>query len=649
MSRGLTAILMALLIGVCPTGPLNAQTGPGEYGQAPVPGQAYPPQAQYPQSGYPRSQQYPPYSEAQPGAMNAPIADQQHSVARVSIVQGDVNVKRGDNGQLTAAVVNAPLVARDHLETAPGSRAEVELDNANLVRLAPNTDVGFADLQYGRYQLQVGIGTIIFRTLRNSNSQVEVDTPSIAARPTGEGEYRISVFDNGTSQITVRSGRLDIFGPNGSQRIDPGHSVMVRGDASDPEFLSSYEIAHDQFDDWSGNRDQELLATRSYQYVSPDVGGAEDLDSYGKWVPSQYGQVWAPQPPAADWSPYSDGQWTWVDYYGWTWVDNAPWGWAPYHYGRWFWNTGFGWCWWPGARAARYFWSPALVGFFGLGGAGIGWAGLGWVALAPFELFRPWWGRGFGGGYGRYEGFALARNAEISRMYRNAAIRGGAMTAPFNRFGGPGQHFVAANRAQLSNASPFQGQMPVSPTQASLRFSNRQAFANPRVNVATNRQFFSRPQTYARPSGLGGFARQNSFPTNTNRAPAPSAGAGGGWQRFGAPGNSNTLRQNFSNGSESGWHRFGQPQPNVPRYYSAPRPNTNSFQYRSPNFNSPNVQRYSAPAPHFNAPAPHYSAPAPHYSTPSFHGGGGGGNRSGGGGGSSHGGGHSSSGGNHHR
>src|SRR6185437_7861954 len=119
----------------------------------------------------------------------------------------------------------------------------------------------------------------------------------------------------------------------------------------------------DQFDDWSNNRDQQLLRSRSYQYVSADIYCAEDLDAYGSWVSSRYGPVWA---------PYHAGRWVWEDYYGWTWVDYAPWGWAPFHYGRWFMNGGRGWCWWPGPVRKPYYWRPALVGFFGFGGGGFG-------------------------------------------------------------------------------------------------------------------------------------------------------------------------------------------------------------------------------------------------------------------------------------
>jgi hypothetical protein len=643
-------------------------------GQAPSAPQ-YPSQGQYGSSGYPQQSQGPQYPQYSAGSdSESDPADRQHGVARVSIVQGDVNVRRGDTGQLEAAVINAPMMASDHLQTSPGSRAEVELDSGNLVRMGPNTDIGFADLEYRRYQIQLAAGTIIYRVLRDTSSQAEVDTPNIAFRPLGVGEYRISVLENDTTEITVRSGQAEIDGPNGSQQLAAGRTTLVRGNPNEAEFQTTYEVARDQLDDWSANRDRELLPSQSYRYVSPDIYGADDLDHYGNWVPSQYGQVWEPQPPTPDWSPYTDGQWDFEPYYGWTWVDAAPWGWAPYHYGRWFHNGGHGWCWWPGVVGASYWWHPAVVGFFGWGGGvGIGFGGLGWVALAPFEAFHPWWGHGY-----RFWG-----RENVGRMYRNAAFRGGAITASLNRFSGPNQRFNAATRGQLTSATLFRGQVPVSPTGASYRFANRQAVANPRLASAANRQFFHSPQRafgHAQTAFAGGAnsrfnAGQNAHGLAPNMhsgyvqggtfggrgnyaAPSRQAAAGGGWQRFGDPRGPATVRQNFAQGNEqSGWHRFGQPPPTIYGRTAGP-PNENryggarygipSYGFAAPRqgfgsgYGTSSMPRYSAPAaPRYSAPAsPRYIAPpgghysAPHYSAPPNRGGGGGSYH--GGGGSSH-------------
>ena len=642
MFREALTSLVAVAVLLTSTVPVaNAQFTPAPQGQNPPTGDStapgYPPQGYPPQAG-PDGQPPPnsgqsqdPNGETQPD----PAADRQHGVARISVVQGDVNVKRGDNGELTGAVMNAPLMTQDHLQTSDGSRSEVELDSANLLRLAPNTDVGFADIEYHQFQIQLGEGTVIYRVLRDSQGQVEIETPNISFRPTSEGEFRISVLPDGTTEMTARSGQGEIASPKGSETIAAGQTLLVRGNPADPEFQQIAELGRDQFDDWSANRDRQLLGSQSYRYVSRDIYGADDLDAYGNWVPSQYGQVWAPQSQGADWAPYSTGQWNYEPYYGWTWVDSAPWGWAPYHYGRWFHNGSYGWCWWPGAVSASYAWNPALVGFFGWGGFGVslGIGGLGWVALAPFEAFHPWWGHGFyghggwgygygghgwfrpyGGGYGRFD---------VARSYRNAAFRGGAITAGYRGFGGPHQRFAAATRGQLTNANMFRGQVPLAPTRSSYQLSNRQAFANPRLASVSGRQFF-RAQNVGTaghvnprngstgfrsvagaPQSMHGVApnMQRGFSGPNRNVYSGSSSAGSGWQRFGDPGRgNNALRQNFAGGSEqSGWHRFGQPQPysNNANRYSNNGNRAPSFGGGSSSFGSRNgmsAPRYSAPS-----------------------------------------------------
>src|SRR5665811_313825 len=76
-------------------------------------------------------------------------------VARISVMNGEVSVRRGDSGEVVAAALNAPLVVEDQLLTGADSRAEVQFDYANMVRLAPMSEVRFPELENQRYQIQV--------------------------------------------------------------------------------------------------------------------------------------------------------------------------------------------------------------------------------------------------------------------------------------------------------------------------------------------------------------------------------------------------------------------------------------------------------------------------------------------------------------
>src|SRR6185312_8076170 len=102
-----------------------------------------------------------------------------------------------------------------------------------------------------RYQVQIGAGSVVFRVLRANGAQTEIDTPSIAVRPTKEGSYRVTVKDDGSSEITVRAGQAEIYSPKGNEELRSGKTMMARGPASDPEFQVTAAIPPDEFDRWN--------------------------------------------------------------------------------------------------------------------------------------------------------------------------------------------------------------------------------------------------------------------------------------------------------------------------------------------------------------------------------------------------------------
>jgi hypothetical protein len=61
-------------------------------------------------------------------------AQSQPAVARVSFINGNVSIQRGDSGDWVAATVNTPLEAGDRISTGDSSRAEVQLDSIKIPR-----------------------------------------------------------------------------------------------------------------------------------------------------------------------------------------------------------------------------------------------------------------------------------------------------------------------------------------------------------------------------------------------------------------------------------------------------------------------------------------------------------------------------------
>jgi len=80
--------------------------------------------------------------------------------------------------------------------------------------------------------------------------------------------YRITVRPDGTSEITVRGGDAEVFGPRGSEQIHSGSTMLVRGSSNDPEFQVVGAYPEDEFDRWGASRDQQMERSTAPNHVS---------------------------------------------------------------------------------------------------------------------------------------------------------------------------------------------------------------------------------------------------------------------------------------------------------------------------------------------------------------------------------------------
>ena len=591
------------------------------------------------------------------GVTAAPVSGA--GVARIDAIAGDVAIQRGDSNETLAAVPNAPVLAADYVTTGPAARAEVGFDGRSAVRLGENVQIRFAAIEAAGRQLQLAAGTIALRLFGNTDGQSVIDTPSISVVPRTSGNFRVSVDDNGVTAVTVREGRVDIVTPQGTQPLQPGITLIAEGPAANPAVRTRAAIAFDAFDGYNGERDQIYeLASHDSRFVNTDIQGIGDLDQNGRWVDDgTYGRVWMPANVAADWAPYRDGNWTWEDGYGWTWVAAEPWGWAPYHYGRWYFSTAYDhWAWYPPApgRFAPA-WSPALVGFVGFNigavSAGVGFGNIGWVPLAPFEAFHPWWGP---------HATTIVNNTMINNNnvhYRNLTVNN-AMTSvtrenfQSGRFGHP--YVVSQEELRTIHTVPMQGALPIVPSQANLRFTQRTVSPSLAVRPALDRAFAGRPavaqrtpfteqqasvsratHVALRPGSTTSMPAERAPQSTGAGTPSFSRGAGSVAPSYTRPVNTNVNGtggaafnrnpSNASNASNDPWSRFSanrgvdRPNANVngaPAFARPAVPATTFARPATPGYAQPQYNRQAAPA--YSRPAaPAYTRPAaPAYSRP---------------------------------
>jgi hypothetical protein len=305
---------------------------------------------------------------------------------RISLIEGDVQVRIEDTGEWVPASINMPLMDDDQIWVPEGARTELQLRDGTSLRLDENSALEILTVEKDSYQfyLTEGRSYANFRGLRGSFLQI--DTPDSSIRVYDRSNFRIETTQDGYTDISVYKGIVYAESRDGETSVDGGKTLSLReGTYAELAPLGP----PDEWERWNRKRDRRFAERRPPSRYLPDELQAYsgDFEENGRWVQvREYGYVWTPKVVAVGWAPYRIGRWVWIggDY---VWISYEPWGWAPYHYGRWAFISAIGWCWVPPARGAVY-WGPGFVGWVRTP------TYVSWVPLAPGEIY---YGHGYYG------------------------------------------------------------------------------------------------------------------------------------------------------------------------------------------------------------------------------------------------------------
>jgi hypothetical protein len=326
-------------------------------------------------------------------------------VARVSLIRGDVSVRRAGRRDWERAALNLPLVEGDRLATGADAHLEIQIDARNFVRVGAYSTLDIVTLRDEGVALSLPEGTASLRLARfdPAREYFEIDAPGTTVAAERAGLYRIDVSDRCLVRVTVREdGRARVYNADSGFTLRSNRAAeLVALDGDETEWNLSDAASFDTWDAWVNERERYLAERLRYEnrerYYDSAVWGAEELDAYGDWIEHrEYGHLWRPRTTVVnnyyDWAPYRHGHWRHLPVYGWTWIGDEPWGWAPYHYGRWVYVNNY-WCWAPRGYAGyrnRSWWRPALVAFVfvpSLRGEHVAWYPLGYRHRDPRSNF----------------------------------------------------------------------------------------------------------------------------------------------------------------------------------------------------------------------------------------------------------------------
>lgn len=401
-------------------------------------------------------------------------------VVRVSMLRGDVSLRRAGSKNWEKAALNLPLVEGDRLATGADARLEIQIDARNFVRLGEYATLDIVTLREEGVALSVPEGTATLRLANfdNEREYFEIDAPKTTLAAEQKGSYRLDVAQNGNVRVTVRDGgRARLYSETSGFTLRDGRTaeLVYKDTATDGDWELSAARSSDNWDTWVDERERYLAARLRYdrreRYYDREVWGAEELDAYGDWIDTgEYGRVWRPHVTVInnyhDWAPYRYGHWRWISPYGWTWVADEPWGWAPYHYGRWVYVNNY-WCWAPRGYAhygGRSRWRPALVAFVNFGdsyNSNVCWYPLGYHQRDPHSNF-----------YRRSRNRLIdqQRIANLNRV--NPIYQRAVTTLPSREFGRGmvrGQPATKELALRAVTTDPVSGKLPIRPVEADLR------------------------------------------------------------------------------------------------------------------------------------------------------------------------------------
>jgi hypothetical protein len=478
------------------------------------------------------------------GTSRAPAQDS-YNVARVSFVQGSVQLLAGPGTDFEQAVMNMPVLDGSRLQTGGDGQAEVEFGDGSVARLTPNSSLQFGHVAQDQVQMQQLSGLAYYEfNVGEGHPAFNVQLAAVYIEPTANSILRTGL-DAGW-EVAVISGSVHIQG-DGVPSTDVAENQSIRAaDNSGAPYTLAQGINGDSWDNWNQDRDQAIAQEAAQQTpvrddsANPQNENWNDLDANGNWYQDEgAGNVWVPAGVGPGWDPYGSGYWAYYPTFGYTWVSGYPWGWLPYHCGAWSYYS-FGWGWAPGG------------------------CGQGWRPVIVVRNYPSGW-----------------------RMPVHPIRPGPGIHPP------PGQRLVAVDRGPVAKGPwAFSGASPRPDHQQALNFNGRVVAPVGRVDVRTQSFTAAKgtaPGTRAVLSGAPvGVDQRSSFHSTYVGGANPPRGAA----RPPAP---------LSPAETPNVH-YSPPQSYNQRSTYAPRPEP------SPHYSAPPPPHYSAPPPppHMSSPGPHH-------------------------------------------
>lgn len=226
----------------------------------------------------------------------------------VNRVEGKVYLTRPESQEEEKAILGTQMNEGDRLSTEAGSYAELLLNPGSYIRVNENSEIRAVNTDLTRVRFELIRGSAMIEVGEVEKKEpVEIITPQGSFFIKKKGLQRLDVGE-GMTRVAVRQGEiqlgtLDEVLNNKSRQIGRGKIAQLTGEQP-PELAKIDEDAIDEFDKWSFNR-AELLMAANQRALNNSSQNKSSL-AYG-WLFDPYHQFYTYIPRGSFWSPYGFG------------------------------------------------------------------------------------------------------------------------------------------------------------------------------------------------------------------------------------------------------------------------------------------------------------------------------------------------------
>ena len=234
-----------------------------------------------------------------PGVGSGQSAGSAPNVARVSFVQGSVQLLAGQGTDFAQAVINMPVLDGSRLQTGEDGQVEVEFGDGSVARLTPNSSLQFGHRDRIKCRCSSCLAWVITSSMWRGHPPFDVQFATVDLAPTANSILRIGL-DAGW-EVAVITGSAHVQG-NGIAAVDVAENQSIRAvDNNGAPYTVAQGINGDSWDNWNQDRDQAIAQEAAQQTPvrddssNPQNENWNDLDASGNWYPVEgAGNVWVP-------------------------------------------------------------------------------------------------------------------------------------------------------------------------------------------------------------------------------------------------------------------------------------------------------------------------------------------------------------------